>query len=672
MTEDLRAVARKSENGAMILPYDVTTKNIVWADMQTAYLLMDSVASGRKPMQQIGSPTGFGKTTIAKQRFKNYGIVSEQEFYRSLPPLPAIPPANFPSMPAHLLKAMPQTRKTGMRRAVQGLPPFENAKKRLFIESGPKEPISLVRILFQCAMLGAARFLFDDPGKIAGDEASCDILKTALGMQRTVTYETPEISRNENLRISGHSSYNPFISPPDFPIPGDLGWLWLANLNYTDEAVLAKLGDHFAALVARGLNPFWIRDDVAHDHHDLFLYVHWLATEQNLLRSMGFKYDVVRRAVNFYITHSTSLVDLCPRRLELLAQAFATDQPPAALEAALTSMAPRVIRPNLKLPVSWVTVPDGVLLWPETPFSKTKPTVEGEAPRRIRKRERNYKRLHGRSSAATPPDNPDPESPPPAATQPVPPVSDPEPDPEPAPVIAPPPPNTSTDTAPVIDAPAPEPPLELPLAVLVTEPDPAPELTIGQAVHAVYALDERTCDRVADILDRSPLEAWDDAELMEVAQALDGCSEWHVEHVQAICHTFAQHSDGPLLFCTSDDVLVWEGPEKGLQIYRWDAVREIMAPHIEAARRKEEPRQREEESRKLVVKKLPAKLKLKAVKERLNRLIALGTAKFSDEAQRAIEHIRQMPDDDERYSDCKTLQQYVGAVIEYHQQQNSS
>jgi hypothetical protein len=227
MTEDLRAVARKSENGAMILPYDVTTKNIVWADMQTAYLLMDSVASGRKPMQQIGSPTGFGKTTIAKQRFKNYGIVSEQEFYRSLPPLPAIPPANFPSMPAHLLKAMPQTRKTGMRRAVQGLPPFENAKKRLFIESGPKEPISLVRILFQCAMLGAARFLFDDPGKIAGDEASCDILKTALGMQRTVTYETPEISRNENFRISGHRSYNPFISPPDFPFPATwagCGW----------------------------------------------------------------------------------------------------------------------------------------------------------------------------------------------------------------------------------------------------------------------------------------------------------------------------------------------------------------------------------------------------------------------------------------------------------------
>jgi hypothetical protein len=82
-----------------------------------------------------------------------------------------------------------------------------------------------------------------------------------------------------------------------------------------------------------------------------------------------------------------------------------------------------------------------------------------------------------------------------------------------------------------IDTPAPEPPLELTLAVLVTEPDPAQELTIGQAIRAIYALDERTCDRVADILERSPLEACDDDELMEVAQALGGCSEWHVEHV---------------------------------------------------------------------------------------------------------------------------------------------
>ena len=71
-------------------------------------------------------------------------------------------------------------------------------------------------------------------------------------------------------------------------------------------------------------------------------------------------------------------------------------------------MAPRIIRPKLKLPATWVEVPDGVLLWPELPFSKEKPPVEGEPPRRIRRREREYKRLHGQPSAATPPDDPDP------------------------------------------------------------------------------------------------------------------------------------------------------------------------------------------------------------------------------------------------------------------------
>ena len=38
----------------MILPYDIRN-NIVWSDMQTADTLMDSVASGRKPMQLICS-----------------------------------------------------------------------------------------------------------------------------------------------------------------------------------------------------------------------------------------------------------------------------------------------------------------------------------------------------------------------------------------------------------------------------------------------------------------------------------------------------------------------------------------------------------------------------------------------------------------------------------------
>jgi hypothetical protein len=118
-------------------------------------------------------------------------------------------------------------------------------------------------------------------------------------------------------RISGHGGW-PVRSTARFSGPRRLRWLWLANTNYTDPAVLARLGDHFAPLIARGLNPFWIRDDA---EHDLFLYVYHLATEENLLRSMGFPYEVSRKAVNFYVTPANRLV--------------AADQPPAALAAEL-------------------------------------------------------------------------------------------------------------------------------------------------------------------------------------------------------------------------------------------------------------------------------------------------------------------------------------------------
>jgi hypothetical protein len=368
MTLKLRAVARLSEWPAMILPYDITA-NAVWTDMQTASLLIDMIASGQKLMQLICSPSGFGKTAIAKKRFKHHGILAED----------------------------PAQRRQAVRDALAGT---ANPKKpKLFIEARPDRPISLVRVLLRCARLSAAVLLFDDPGKIAGDEASCDILKTTFGAQRTVAFETPEITRNEEWRISGHNGYDPFLPPPSFRIPASLGWLWLANTNFTNATVLAKLGNHFAPR----LNPFWIRDDAEHDNYDLFLYVVYLATEQNLLRGMGFPYDVVRRAVSFYVTHVNRLIDLCPRRLELIARAFGGNLPPAALEAELVSMLDRTnqdIRPKLKLPATWVTVTDGVpsggLIWPEQPFSKHKPVTENDPPRLIRKRERDWKRKHAR------------------------------------------------------------------------------------------------------------------------------------------------------------------------------------------------------------------------------------------------------------------------------------
>jgi hypothetical protein len=103
--------------------------NIVREQTDHATVLMDAVASGRKAMQLICSPSGFGKTTIAMKRFKAHGIV---------PPRP-----------------------DGLE-----LKPSQ----RLLTDARPTKAISLVRVSFQCSQTNAAVLLLDDPGGIAHDE----------------------------------------------------------------------------------------------------------------------------------------------------------------------------------------------------------------------------------------------------------------------------------------------------------------------------------------------------------------------------------------------------------------------------------------------------------------------------------------------------------------------
>jgi hypothetical protein len=312
----------------MILPYSIEA-NSVARDVRTATDLIDSVVVGRKPLHLICSSSGFAKSSITYQRCKAHGIVKFE-------------------------------------------PDAKTGPSGFFSESRPTRANVLAHVLWECVQRNVALLLMDDPGHVE----VLDICKTAFGMQRECILETPEIKRNERYRQAGSNKYDRSIPPVRFSI-GDLRWLWLANTNYADVAVRAKLGDHFAPLIARGLNPFWITDDREHDNYDLLLYVHHLDTVKNLLRSMGFPYGISRQAVNFYVTHCHQLYDLAPRRLELIANAFRFDNA-AARDAELASMLSRDdLRPRLKLPESWVAVPDGVLLWPDTPFS-TKREAERE------------------------------------------------------------------------------------------------------------------------------------------------------------------------------------------------------------------------------------------------------------------------------------------------------
>ena len=241
------------------------THNIVREQADHAAVLMDGVASGRKPMQLIHSPSGFAKTAIAMKRFRAHGIV-----------LP---------------------RSDGL-----ALKPWQ----RMVLEARPTAAIVLVRKLFECVQRNAAVLLLDDPGKIAHDEDSLDVLKTGFGAQRTVMLETPQIVQNELWRLAGHASYNALIPPPRFGTR-DLRFLWLSNTDFTDPKLRKMIAEHFDPLVARGLNPFRITDDAEHDNQAVFEWVLWLVTVKNLLRNLGFSYNDSRSAVNFYISNAHRL-----------------------------------------------------------------------------------------------------------------------------------------------------------------------------------------------------------------------------------------------------------------------------------------------------------------------------------------------------------------------------
>jgi hypothetical protein len=138
-----------------------------------------------------------------------------------------------------------------------------------------------------------------------------------------------------------------------------------------------KIAVHFDLLVARGLNPHRITGDAEHDNQALFEYVLWQVTERNLLRMLGYPYDVSRRAVNCYIEHANRLHGLSPRRMALLAALFREDLPAQTLEVELAShLAKSGLRRKLKVRSSG-------LPWPDRSAVQHGPTTGGSATAEI-------------------------------------------------------------------------------------------------------------------------------------------------------------------------------------------------------------------------------------------------------------------------------------------------
>jgi len=233
-----------------------------------------------------------------------------------------------------------------------------------------------------------------------------------------------------------------------------------------------------------------------------------------------------------------------------------------------------------------------------------------------------------------------------------------EPEPEPpAPQATPPAPSTPEPPAPEPPAPAPEP-----------SPDPDPEPTASElnayqqreaqfigAIRTVQLMSDRTCAKVADALAQYPLAEWDVRDISDLGDELLRLIVWSDDRIM-MGHQWCMHDDAVAIFADDDGVLQWE--DERLQKHSWEVISQRIAPAVaqEAERRAKIQRQREAEA--IIDSRLPPKRKLKAMRDRIERWLALGGT-VSERGQQIIDRIKAMTADDPAYADCITVRHYL-------------
>ena len=192
-------------------------------------------------------------------------------------------------------------------------------------------------------------------------------------------------------------------------------------------------------------------------------------------------------------------------------------------------------------------------------------------------------------------------------------------------------------------------------------PDPESPRTVEEAVSLVYrGRRTETCETVAEALHSVQMQDWDRDDFDRLREGLDGVADWHGDHSDTAWAVSAFES-APILFGTANGVLLYED---GLQVLTWPQAMERIAPQVEAAESRRELERRQQAYRKIMARKLPAKRKLKAMRPLLNEHMALQPTTIKPEAARAIDFIRRMQRDDERFAVCQTFADYLRKATE--------
>ena len=258
---DLELRAAKVQKMAN-LPYDITD-NPTYCGWLMMIEIVRAVARGERDLALFCSPTGIGKTFIVRQVCRHQGI-------RDVP---------------------------------EGRPSDANALAK-YLWANRKKPVVLL----------------DEVDHLFRQEQSSNLLKVCNSRPRIVQHWTVEAARNEELFTRGSAQYREYIPPTEFSLEDAARQIALSNRNYTDPDVIAELvQEHWHALVGRGLDPVWIPTS-GNDGRDLFIHVHYMATEKGMLRALQFKYDEARAAIEFYVSNVHRLIDIHPRRLVMIAE----------------------------------------------------------------------------------------------------------------------------------------------------------------------------------------------------------------------------------------------------------------------------------------------------------------------------------------------------------------
>jgi hypothetical protein len=188
-----------------------------------------------------------------------------------------------------------------------------------------------------------------------------------------------------------------------------------------------------------------------------------------------------------------------------------------------------------------------------------------------------------------------------------------------------------------------------------------PPRTENEVLDLIYRRKQtETCESIADALRHVQMQDWEPDDFDRLAKNLEAHAQWDGDH-NGMAHEFVMFAGVPALFGTADGILIYDD---GLKVLRWAQAMARIAPQVEEAKCRREAERRREEGRQIISSRLPAKRKLAAMKTRLDQLTALQPTTINPETALAIDFIRAMLKDDERFADCRTFYDYLLKAIE--------